>query len=124
MKRLSCVALLLLCLLAETAFGQFDTAEVLGTVRDHTGAVIVQRVREISKGIVAKHRAGLYDTRRALWVKIKIKNPAYTRRAETNCRGTADLILLPNIHETLQASLQRLLERIQTEVRLLKIENL
>src|SRR5439155_790480 len=29
------------------------------------------------EGIVAKHRAGLYDTRRPLWVKIK--NPAYTQ---------------------------------------------
>jgi len=28
------------------------------------------------EGIVAKHRGGLYDTRRQLWVKIK--NPAYT----------------------------------------------
>jgi bifunctional non-homologous end joining protein LigD len=32
------------------------------------------------EGIVAKHRGGLYDTRRALWVKIK--NPAYTQAEE------------------------------------------
>ena len=42
MKRLPYFALLNLCLLAVTAFAQFDTAEVLGTVRDHSGAVIVQ----------------------------------------------------------------------------------
>jgi hypothetical protein len=29
------------------------------------------------EGIVAKHRAGLYDTRKPLWVKFK--NPAYTQ---------------------------------------------
>src|SRR5262245_61720512 len=42
MKRFSCVRLLFVLLLPVTAFGQFDTAEVLGTVRDRTGAVIPQ----------------------------------------------------------------------------------
>jgi len=42
MKPIPSFALVFVCLLPVTAFGQFDTAEVLGTVRDHTGAVIVQ----------------------------------------------------------------------------------
>src|SRR5262245_889818 len=42
MKRLPFFALPFVCLCAVTAFAQFDTAEVLGTVRDHTGGVIVQ----------------------------------------------------------------------------------
>lgn len=40
MKRFTGLAILLLCLTAPLLLAQFDTAEVLGTVRDHTGAVV------------------------------------------------------------------------------------
>jgi hypothetical protein len=40
MKHFIKLTLLLVCLVAPLLFGQFDTAEVLGTVRDHTGAVV------------------------------------------------------------------------------------
>ena len=63
-----CVAILAMCVfLAVPSFAQFDTAEVLGTVRDKTGAVVPKAalmLLNVHTGIQAKTTAddsGNYD---------------------------------------------------------------
>src|SRR5262249_53866119 len=81
MKTVRLLVVFLVCLFPYYAFGQFDTAEVLGTVRDGTGAVLVQSAVTLinqSTGIAMKTIADSSGN----YTFLNVKSGTYTISAE------------------------------------------
>lgn len=93
MKNFAAVVLLSLCLLAPPAFGQFDTSEVLGTVRDASGSPVPKAqvtLTNFATGIAAKtttNASGDYD-----FFDVRIGQYTVTVEATGFSKATAENI--------------------------------
>lgn len=109
MKYLTKLTLLLACcLVAPLLFGQFDTAEVLGTVRDHTGAVVPRAdVTLLNQDTGIRSKASTDENGNYNFFNVKIGRYTIAVEAKGFSRfNTTDVGVNVNARQRVDATLQ------------------